>query len=66
MINLNKRKDEIGDLSKILAEKVESLKDKIEENEEYSADLMHEIRNPLTSIKMATEVMSSGDINIQS
>lgn len=66
MINLNKRKDEIGDLSKILAEKVESLKDKIEENEEYSADLMHEIRNPLTSIKMATEVMSNGDINIQS
>ena len=60
IINLNKRKDEIGDLSKILAEKVESLKDKIEENEEYSADLMHEIRNPLTSIKMATEVMSSG------
>ena len=56
IINLNKRKDEIGDLSKILAEKVESLKDKIEENEEYSADLMHEIRNPLTSIKMATEV----------
>ena len=66
MINLNKRKDEIGDLSKILAEKVESLKDKIEENDEYSADLMHEIRNPLTSIKMATEVMSNGDINIQS
>jgi two-component system sensor histidine kinase ChvG len=39
MINLSKRKDEIGDLSKILAEKVESLKDKIEENEEYSGRL---------------------------
>ena len=65
IINLNKRKDEIGDLSKILAEKVESLKDKIEENEEYSADLMHEIRNPLTSIKMATEVMSNGETSSQ-
>ena len=66
IINLNKRKDEIGDLSKILGEKVESLKDKIAESEEYSADLMHEIRNPLTSIKMATEVMSSLATNNQS
>ena len=65
ILNLNKRKDEIGDLSKILAEKVESLKDKIEENDEYSADLMHEIRNPLTSIKMATEVMKSSENNTQ-
>ena len=32
ILNLNKRKDEIGDLSKILAEKVEGLKDKIQEN----------------------------------
>ena len=63
IVNLNKRKDEIGDLSKIIAEKVESLKDKINENEEYSADLMHEIRNPLTSIKMATEVMKSTEKN---
>ena len=65
ILNLNKRKDEIGDLSKILAEKVEGLKDKIQENEEYSADLMHEIRNPLTSIKMATEVMKSNENNAQ-
>ena len=65
ILNLNKRNDEIGDLSKILAEKVEGLKDKIQENEEYSADLMHEIRNPLTSIKMATEVMKSNENNAQ-
>ena len=66
VVNLNKRNDEIGDLSKIIVEKVESLKDKINENEEYSADLMHEIRNPLTSIKMATEVMKSSEKNSQS
>ena len=54
---LGKRGDEIGDLSKTLNEMLENLYEKINDAEKYSADLMHEIRNPLASIKMASEVI---------
>ena len=54
---LGKRDDEIGDLSKTLNEMLENLYEKINDAEKYSADLMHEIRNPLASIKMASEVI---------
>lgn len=54
---LGKRSDEIGDLSKTLNEMLENLYEKINDAEKYSADLMHEIRNPLASIKMASEVV---------
>ncbi|SVC27346.1 uncharacterized protein METZ01_LOCUS280200, partial [marine metagenome] len=53
---LDKRTDEIGDLSKILNKMLKNLYLKIDNTENYSADLMHEIRNPLASIKMASEV----------
>ena len=59
---LGKRKDEIGDLSNILNEMLDNLYEKINDAEKYSADLMHEIRNPLASVKMATEVISD-DLN---
>ena len=36
---------------------LENLYEKINDTEKYSADLMHEIRNPLASIKMASEVI---------
>ena len=55
---LDKRTDEIGDLSKILNEMLKNLYLKIDNTENYSADLMHEIRNPLASIKMASEVIT--------
>ena len=54
---LGKRGDEIGELSKTLNEMLENLYEKINDAEKYSADLMHEIRNPLASIKMASEVI---------
>ena len=54
---LGKRDDEIGELSKTLNEMLENLYEKINDAEKYSADLMHEIRNPLASIKMASEVI---------
>ena len=55
---LDKRTDEIGDLSKILNKMLKNLYLKIDNTENYSADLMHEIRNPLASIKMASEVIT--------
>ena len=58
IIGLDQRVDEIGDLSKILNEMLKNLYLKIDNTENYSADLMHEIRNPLASIKMASEVIT--------
>ena len=55
---LDKRTDEIGDLSRILNKMLKNLYLKIDNTENYSADLMHEIRNPLASIKMASEVIT--------
>ena len=58
IIGFDKRTDEIGDLSKILNNMLQNLYLKIDNTENYSADLMHEIRNPLASIKMASEVIT--------
>ena len=58
LTGLDKRTDEIGDLSKILNKMLKNLYLKIDNTENYSADLMHEIRNPLASIKMASEVIT--------
>ncbi len=55
---LDRRDDEIGQLSKIINEMLNSLYNKIDNAENNSADLMHEIRNPLASIKMASEVIT--------
>ena len=55
---LDKREDEIGQLSKIINTMLKNLYQKIDNAENNSADLMHEIRNPLASIKMATDVIN--------
>ena len=56
--SLDKREDEIGQLSKIINNILNNLYSKIDNAENNSADLMHEIRNPLASIKMASEVIT--------
>lgn len=56
--SLDKREDEIGQLSKIINNMLNNLYSKIDNAENNSADLMHEIRNPLASIKMASEVIT--------
>ncbi len=55
---LDKREDEIGQLSKIINTMLKNLYQKIDNAENNSADLMHEIRNPLASIRMATDVIN--------
>ncbi len=55
---LDRREDEIGQLSKIINTMLKNLYQKIDNAENNSADLMHEIRNPLASIKMATDVIN--------
>ena len=53
------RKDEVGQLSRSLSEMTEDLYKRISIAETFSSDLAHEIRNPLTSLKGASEVLEA-------
>ena len=56
--NVKKRNDELGKLSKSLDEMTGELNKRIATAENYSTDLLHEIRNPLASLKSASEIIS--------
>ena len=57
------RKDEVGLLSRSLNEMTEDLYKRINVAETFSSDLAHEIRNPLTSLKGASEVLENTSDN---
>lgn len=52
---LTKRKDEIGDLAASLREMTETLWLRMDAIERFAADVAHEIKNPLTSLRSAVE-----------
>ena len=52
------RNDEIGILSNSLDEMTNELNNRINAAENFSTDLVHEIRNPLASLKSASEIIS--------
>lgn len=52
---LSRRRDEIGDLAQSMQSMTEALLDRIEANERFAADVAHEMKNPLTSIRSAIE-----------
>ena len=56
--NIMKRNDELGVLSNSLDEMTNELNKRITTAENYSTDLLHEIRNPLASLKSASEIIS--------
>ncbi len=59
--SIMKRSDELGVLSNSLDEMTNELKKRIATAENYSTDLLHEIRNPLASLKSASEIISETD-----
>ncbi len=52
------RGDEIGDLSRSLADMTRELSDRLDEIERFAADVAHEIKNPLTSMTSALESLA--------
>jgi two-component system sensor histidine kinase ChvG len=57
MPDLGSRKDEIGELGIALSEMTEALYDRLDAIERFAADVSHELKNPLTSIRSAAEVL---------
>ena len=51
------RRDEIGELSGALRDMTNSLYSRIEAIESFAADVAHELKNPLTSLRSAVETM---------
>ena len=54
---LKSRNDELGALSNSLDDMTNELQKRISHAENFSTDLVHEIRNPLTSLKSASEIL---------
>jgi len=55
--DLTHRKDEIGDLSGALRDMTRALYSRIEAIERFAADVAHELKNPLTSLRSAVETL---------
>ncbi|VAV89714.1 Sensor histidine kinase ChvG [hydrothermal vent metagenome] len=55
--DLSSRRDEIGDLSKSLESMTNALYERLDAIESFAADVSHEIKNPLTSIRSAVETL---------
>jgi len=55
--DFRRRGDEIGDLSQALREMTEALWARLDAIEGFAADVAHEIKNPLTSLRSAVETV---------
>jgi len=65
--DFTRRRDEIGHLSGALRDMTDALYTRIEAIESFAADVAHELRNPLTSLRSAVETlpMAKTDANRQ-
>ncbi|KCZ94190.1 sensor histidine kinase ChvG [Hyphomonas johnsonii MHS-2] len=52
---ITRRKDEIGNLASSMQGMTDALLERIQANEQFAADVAHELKNPLTSIRSAVE-----------
>jgi two-component system, OmpR family, sensor histidine kinase ChvG len=51
------REDELGDLTRSLQDMTHALSERMDAIERFAADVAHEIRNPLTSLRSAVETL---------
>jgi two-component system sensor histidine kinase ChvG len=56
--NFSRRKDEIGELSAALSDMTNAIYARIDAIESFAADVAHELKNPLTSIRSAAETLA--------
>jgi two-component system sensor histidine kinase ChvG len=61
--DLGKRGDEIGDLNDALRSMTDALWQRINTIESFAADVAHELKNPLTSLRSAIEMAARPDLN---
>src|SRR5262245_33315608 len=59
--DLSRRKDEIGELSGSLRDMTEAVWKRMDAIERFAADVSHEIKNPLTSLRSAVETVARID-----
>lgn len=55
--DMSERQDEIGELSHAMREMADSLQKRMNSIEQFAADVAHELKNPLTSLRSALETM---------
>jgi two-component system sensor histidine kinase ChvG len=55
--DMSRRRDEIGQLGQAFAAMTNALYDRLDAIESFAADVSHEIKNPLTSIRSAAEIL---------
>lgn len=55
--DLSNRHDEIGELSIVLRQMTQALWSRMDSIEQFAADVSHELKNPLTSLKSAVETV---------
>lgn len=53
--DMSDRNDEIGELSLVIRDMTQALYDRMDAVEAFAADVAHEIKNPLTSVRSAVE-----------
>ena len=63
--DLSKRRDEIGDLSIVLGEMTQGLYGRIDDIANFAADVAHEIKNPLTSLRSASDTLRGAKTSAQ-
>jgi len=63
MPDLGRRGDEIGDLNDALRSMTDALWQRLNAIESFAADVAHELKNPLTSLRSAIEVAARPDLD---
>ncbi len=59
--DLAKRDDEVGDLTRSLEDMTRAIAERMQAIERFAADVAHELRNPMTSIRSAVETLDLVD-----